>query len=123
MIKLVNLLKRNPGMSLEEFIDYYENVHRKIGEKYISKYALNYVRRFLRPIPKSIFPEEMVRNYDVITELWFPDQKALEGCFAELATPEAKAELEEATAKLFDLDNMHFFIAEEYESDLGNQPG
>ena len=33
MFKTVCLLKRKDGMSLEEFRDYYENHHRKIGEK------------------------------------------------------------------------------------------
>ena len=119
MIKLVNLLKRNPELSLEEFIDYYENVHRKIGEKYLSGFAGRYVRRFLRPVPESIYAGEMVRNYDVIMEIWFPDQKAFEDCFAVLLTVEAQAEIKEDEKKLFDLENMHFFVVEEYESDLG----
>lgn len=118
MIKMINLLKRNPELSLEEFIDYYENVHRKIGEKYLSKFAVKYIRRFLRPVPESIYPAEMVRNYDVVMEIWFPDQKALEDCFAVLMKEEVQAEIVADEEKLFDRNNMHFYITEEYESDL-----
>jgi hypothetical protein len=119
MIKWVNLLKRRPNLSLEEFIDHYENVHRKIGEKYLSKYAVRYMRRYLRPVPESIYSGEMVRNYDVIMEIWFPDQKAFEDCFAVLITKEVQAEIREDEKKLFDRKNMHMFVVEEHESDLG----
>ncbi len=118
MIKLINLLKRNPAMSLQEFIDYYENVHRFIGEKYFKGYADRYLRRYLRPVPASIYPAEMQRKYDVVMEVWFPDQKTWEACFKRMVIPEAQAEIQEDSAKMFDLKNMHFFVAEEYESQM-----
>jgi hypothetical protein len=34
MIKVVTLLFKKPGLSKDEFRDYYENHHRKLGEKY-----------------------------------------------------------------------------------------
>ena len=119
MIKMVNLLKRNPALTMEEFINYYESVHRKIGEKYLSKYAARYARRYLHPVPRSIYPAEMPRNYDVIMEIWFPDQGAFENCFAELLTAEAQAEISADEEILFDRNNIHFYVVEEYESDLG----
>jgi hypothetical protein len=118
MIKMINLLKRNPSLSMEEFIDHYENIHRKIGEKYLSKYAVKYIRRYLLPVPKSIFPLEMERKYDVVMEIWFPDQKAFEDCFKVLVTKEAQAEIVADEKKLFDRENMHFFMVDEHESDL-----
>ena len=32
MIKMINILKRHPDLSMAEFIEHYESVHRKIGE-------------------------------------------------------------------------------------------
>jgi len=119
MIKMISLLKRHPDLSLEEFIDHYETVHRKIGEKWLSKFAVRYVRRYLRPVPESVLPVDMVRNYDVVMEIWFPDQQAMEGCFAVLLTDEAQAEIQPDEDVLFDRENMHVFIAEEHESDMG----
>jgi hypothetical protein len=119
MIKMVNLLKRNPALSLEEFIDYYETVHRKIGEKYLSKYAARYLRRYLHAVPENVYPAEMPRNYDVIMEIWFPDQAAFERCFEVLSTPEAQSEIVADEEKLFDRNGMHFYVVEEFESALG----
>ena len=120
MIKMINLLKRHPDLSMEEFIEHYETVHRKIGEKWLSKFAVKYVRRYLREVPESVYPGKMLRNYDVVMEIWFPDRKAFEDCFAVLVTEEAQAEIRPDEDRLFDRENMHFFIAEEHESDLSS---
>ena len=93
-------------------------MHRKIGEKWLSRFAVKYVRRYLRDVPESVYPAKMVRNYDVVMEIWFADRKALEDCFAVLVTDEAQAEIRPDEDRLFDRANMHFFIAEEHESDL-----
>lgn len=119
MIKMVNLLKRKPGMSQEEFINYYESTHAKIGEKYLSRHALHYVRRYLKPLPESIMPPPAEQPFDVVMEIWFRDQAALEACFADLLTAEAQAEITEDENKLFDRNHMHFHLVEEHESKLG----
>ena len=119
MIKLVALLKRKPGMSMEEFINYYETKHSKIGEKYVSKHANRYLRKYLRPLPGAAVDAPMEQHYDVVTETWFPDRKALEAAFADLGTAEAQAEISEDEDKLFDRSRIHIYLAEEHESDLG----
>ena len=118
MIKMINLLKRHPDLSMEEFIEHYESVHRKIGEKWLAKFAVKYVRRYLRDVPESVYPARMVRNYDVVMEIWFPDRKAFEDCLAVLVTDEAQSEIRPDEDRLFDREHMHFFIADEHESDM-----
>ena len=51
MIKLIAPMKRRPGMSVDEFRDYYESKHRLLGEKYLAGYASKYLRRFIDPLP------------------------------------------------------------------------
>lgn len=119
MIKLVALLKRKSGMSMEDFIDYYENRHAKIGEKYVSKHAVRYIRRYLRPLPGAADTDPEEQYYDVVTETWFPDQRALEAAFRDLGAEEVRAEIARDEEKLFDLSRIHFYLVEEYESDLG----
>ena len=120
MIKMVTLLKRKPGMSMEDFINYYETKHSKIGEKYLSSHAVRYVRRYLRPLPDSIMPNTMEDQfYDVVMEIWYPDRSAMEAAFADLSTSEAQAEITDDEAKLFDRSRIHFYMVEEHESDLG----
>ena len=57
MFKMIGLLKRRPGMSSGEFRAYYESTHRRIGEKYLRKYACNYMRRYLTPFPNPLTGE------------------------------------------------------------------
>jgi hypothetical protein len=57
--------------------------------------------------------------YDVVMEIWYPDISALEGAFADLSTAEARAEIAEDEARLFDRSRIHFYMVEEHESDLG----
>ena len=120
MIKMVTLLKRKPGMSMEDFINHYETKHSKIGEKYLSSHAVRYERRYLRPLPDSIMPNTMEDQfYDVVMEIWFPDLSAMKAAFADLSTAEAQAEITEDEARLFDRSRIHSFMVEEHESDLG----
>ena len=50
MIKVVTTLRKKKNMSTEDFRDYYERKHRLIGEKYLSGYAIRYVRHYMNPI-------------------------------------------------------------------------
>ena len=92
MIKVVTLLTRKPGMSREAFIEHYETHHRKIGEKYLSGFATKYQRRYLQ---SAVFREQEgdALPFDVLMEIWYRDQEALNGALAVLSTEEAQAEI------------------------------
>ena len=79
MIKLVMPMKRRPGMSVEEFREYYETRHRLIGEKYLKGYVSKYMRRFTNP---NVDRDGQLRDpeYDVFLEIWYPDQETMEAC-------------------------------------------
>ena len=121
MIKLITLLTRKPGLSREEFIDYYEANHRVIGEKYLSGYAVKYQRRFLSHLEGAIL-EGGDPPFDVLMEIWFPDQATFDRAMAHLQTPEAQAEILADEEKLFDREKMRSFTVEEYESELPPLP-
>jgi len=63
MIKAISLLKRKPGISLEEFSKHYEEVHVPLAMRHFpfKRYARNYVA--------SPGAEEL--GFDCITEVWF----------------------------------------------------
>ena len=117
MIKVVTMLTRKPGMSREEFIEHYETHHRKIGEKYLSGFAVKYQRRYLQsagfrgqegaPVP-----------FDVLMEIWYPDQDTLDAALAVLSTDEAQAEIIADEEHLFDRDLIRSYMVEEYESEM-----
>ena len=65
-------------MSREAFIEHYETHHRKIGEKYLGGFATKYQRRYLQ---SAGFREQEgdALPFDVLMEIWYPDQDALNG--------------------------------------------
>ena len=115
MIKTITMLKRKPGMSLEDFIVYYETHHRLIGEKVLKSYAIRYSRRYLQPRPdRSGATAEP--DHDVLTEVWFPDQDAADA--AARAIAEHAAEIAADEEKLFDRSKLRGFSVLEFESDM-----
>lgn len=117
MIKVVTTLKKKAGLSTEEFRAYYENNHRLIGEKYLSGYAVKYVRRYLEPMPGAdgVCHEP---EYDVLLELWFPDQDTWQACAANLSTPEAAREIARDEEQLFDRSRKRSYVVKEVESNI-----
>ena len=117
MIKVVTLLTRKPGMSREAFIEHYETHHRIIGEKYLSGFATKYQRRYVR---SAGFREQDgdVPPFDVLMEIWYPDQEALDGALAVLSTEEAEAEIAADEERLFDRELIRSYTVEEYESEM-----
>ena len=117
MIKVVTLLTRKPGMSREAFIEHYETHHRKIGEKYLSGFAVKYQRRYLQSAGFR-GQEGATLPFDVLMEIWYPDQDTLNGALAVLSTDEAQAEIIADEERLFDRDLIRSYTVEEYESEM-----
>ena len=117
MIKVIMLMKRRPGMTVSEFRDYYENNHRVIGEKYLNGFAVKYIRRFINPlIDRSgnlTDPE-----YDVLMEVWYPDEETFKACGEKLSEPEIAKEIKEDEEKIFDTRFMRSYTVDEFESEL-----
>ena len=74
MFKTVCLLKRKPGMSLDDFKAYYETHHKRFGETYLPKTA-RFMRRYMNPVPNPMTGEVAELDYDVITETWFENRE------------------------------------------------
>lgn len=97
-LKLYALLKRKPGMSLDDFIAYYETYHARLGERFVTTMS-SYRRLFLRPVAVPLDRPGAEAAYDVVTELCFPDESALEAAAAAFSTPEILKTIAEDEAK------------------------
>ncbi len=76
MLKVMMLLKRNPGLSLAEFMERYERIHVPLAEKHATKIK-RYERHYLQPAGHVIFGDRVEEpEYDVITELWYENAEA-----------------------------------------------
>ena len=115
MFKTVCLLKRRDGMSMKDFMDYYESHHRKIGEKVLPK-GVYYVRRFLHGVPNPLTGELTELEFDCLTEMWFESKEAFEVAMEALSEPSVAAEIAEDEEKLFDRSKIRFCTIEEHKS-------
>jgi EthD domain len=116
-VTLITLLKRRAGMSKADFIAYYEDHHRLIGEKVLRGYATRYVRRFLHPADGS----DLEHDADVVLEIDFPDAATRDVCFAAMAEPAIMAMIVADEAELFDRSRIRTFEVEERASDMTQQ--
>src|ERR1700722_10125709 len=114
-VKMVFMLKRKPGMSRAEFIQYYEPHHRLLGEKYVPN-AVRYVRRYLEPVPGPW--SKPADEFDVLTELWFADQQEADKALRHLSEPAIHEEIEQDEVRLFDRPRSKVYIITETESTM-----
>ncbi|MGD0505492.1 MAG: EthD domain-containing protein [Steroidobacteraceae bacterium] len=115
MVKMVFMLKRKPGMSRADFIQYYESHHRLLGEKYVPN-AVRYVRRYLEPVPGPW--SKPADEFDVLTELWFANQQEADKAMKHLSEPAIHEEIAQDEARLFDRTRSRMYIVTETESAL-----
>ncbi len=76
--KLLIFLKRKPGTSMTAFRAYYEEKHVPLCLPYMAG-PLRYLRRYIEPVEGQAEPD-----FDVITELWFPDPAMRDGVIAAI---------------------------------------
>jgi hypothetical protein len=115
--KILLFMKRRPGMSFDDFQDYYENRHVPLCEKYLSG-VTRYLRRFLAPHtnPETGTDDELA--FDVITELWFEDESIFRGTVQYLTTNILPEEVVSDEKQLFDRGKTRMATVMECESDL-----
>jgi len=121
MFKAMVLLKRKPGMSMQDFIDHYETRHAPLGVKYQTRMK-RYIRHFLHPAPYPLDGVKLEPEYDVLTELWFDDRRSYDEGMALMTAEEANRVLSEDEQRFLDLSKSRLAFIEEHESRLpGNK--
>jgi hypothetical protein len=120
--KLLLFLKRKSDMSVQDFRDYYENVHSKLCEQYA--YGVRrYVRRYVQPLtdPQTGIAAEM--DFDVITELWFDDQAIFEKAVELMARGVTLPVIVADEERLFDRSKMRYARVVECDSEAASLGG
>ena len=117
MFKAAALLKRKKGMSMPEFIDYYEAVHAPLVVKRVPNFK-KYVRHFLTSFGNEEYGVDDL-PYDAITEMWFDDRADFERGMAYLTEPAAWAEIMADVDNLLQKDLIRFVTFDDRESELG----
>lgn len=115
--KILLFMKRKPGLSVEEFRDYYENHHVPLALEY-SAAVSRYTRRYLDPRPNPDTGESGELPYDVVTELWFEDEAMWQGTVKYLETSVMPEEIVLDELNLFDRPTMRMATVVECETDM-----
>ncbi len=101
MIKLIATLHRKPGMSREDFLRHWREVHVPLVARlpHLKGYVIN-------PMIETMDDEQ---PYDGVAELWYEDRESFE---ASLRSPEREAARRDL-ASFTDLERMTRAIVEE----------
>jgi uncharacterized protein (TIGR02118 family) len=112
MFKTIALLKRKPGLSRAEFIDYYENHHVPLIRE-LQPQIREYRRNFIELDGAYLFPGAEAPDFDVITEMWYDDRDAYDAAMAVWSDPAMVERRVRDESNFIDIDRIRFFIVEE----------
>ena len=105
MIKLVYCINRKKGMSVEEFHQYWKNIHGPIGA------SIPGVRRIVQSHSIQINGDKYSADFDGMVELWFDDEKAL----LEARQSSEWKRSSEDEKNFIDHGRVAYFVTEEHE--------
>jgi uncharacterized protein (TIGR02118 family) len=114
MVKAIALIKRKPGISRDEFIKHYEQVHAPLAVKHLhtfKKYIRNYV------IPSSSAEDT---EFDCITEVWYEDMEGYQTVLNFMSS-EAGRVIQEDAEQFIDTTKQISFLVDEKVSELDNE--
>lgn len=109
---LLIFIKRKPGTTLEQFRDYYEGRHVPLCMKYMAG-PTSYVRRFVSPADGQAEPE-----FDVVTELVFPNTAVRDGTLAAMAADAMPEDVVEDEEQFMDRTKTRFYAFDRHETAL-----
>lgn len=115
MIKMIFMLKRRAGLSRADFIAQYESGHAPLATPQLLS-ATRYVRRYLEPVAELFTGETVEPEHDVITELWFEDEKQHAIAMERLAQPDVVAAIVADEETLFDRSKHRVFMVDERDT-------
>lgn len=109
MIKTILFVQRKPGLSVQEFRDYYESRHAVLAGK-----TMAHCVRYTRNYPVESVGADL--GWDVITEFWFDLDGPWSEVHGEIVTAARAAVLEADELQFMDRPSMRVSVVEEYES-------
>jgi uncharacterized protein (TIGR02118 family) len=119
MIRITFCLKRLPGMTREEFQDYWRNTHAPLVRanaealgirKYVQSHTISEADRF----PGADVRGSSGKDYDGVAQLWWDDKAAFIAAGDTEAGRVAGATLLEDEKNFIDLENSPIFLSEDF---------
>jgi len=122
-VKIIALLKRKPGLSMEEFIDYYENRHVPLVLKLVP-FIMDYRRNFVKSGSAIEAMDGAAPDCDVITEAWFASYEDFEQFNIVGGRPETREAIIRDELNFLDRGSLRMFVVDERKSAIlpGDNP-
>src|SRR5579871_2990731 len=115
MYKLLAFLRRKEGTSREQFMEYYENVHSKMGWKYLPPWGTKYERRYITPIRHPMKTNQPPHpEFDCVVEEWFESEAAFHEFEKSVSDPALVKEIVDDEAAFIDRDKSFTFVVEDH---------
>lgn len=115
--RILLFMKRKPGLTMDEFRDYYENRHIPLCAPYMQGIA-GYRRNYIVPQPHAESGTNEELPYDVITEMFFDDEETYKNTVEYLANTVMPDEIVADEANFFHRPTMRMTTVVECESDM-----
>lgn len=123
MLKQICFFRKRPDMTMDQFMDYYENQHsqlaKKMGAAPAIPGAVRYVRRYLVPEKNPITGQIHDPGFDCIMEIWWNSRADFEHSQAIISSPERAAMTRADEEKLFAGHDNPVATCIEYDSPMG----
>jgi EthD domain len=123
MFKQICFFKKRPDMTMEQFLDYYENQHSQLskrsGRAPSIPNAKRYVRRYLKPEKNPVTGKVIDPGYDCIMEIWWNSREDFENSQKVIANPDRLPAIKEDEARLFASHDNPVCSVTEYDSPMG----
>jgi hypothetical protein len=113
MIKAIALLKMKVGLTRAQFIDYYETRHVPLILS-IAPQICGYRRNFIEADGAILGVAAAARDFECLTELWFPDAVAFGAAMAAFADPANAERIAADEENVFERAFTRFFTVEEH---------
>jgi hypothetical protein len=115
MFRLFVVTKRNPDLTMEQFIEHYETVHAPMNRRLYPQMK-RYVRNYLTPVDADM-PSDEEAPFDCITEACFDREEDFRSVLRDMETnTENTAEHLADEEKLFDRSRVWWFTCKTCES-------
>jgi uncharacterized protein (TIGR02118 family) len=111
-VKVMALIKRNPRLSMQEFVEYYENKHAPLVAQ-LSPLIAEYRRNYVWPGVGAKLLEDREAACDAITEAWFASEEDFRDYRQEAARPEHRQLIIEDEKNFMDRDATQMFVVKE----------
>jgi hypothetical protein len=123
MFKQIVFFRKRPDMTMDEFLDYYENTHsqlsKRAGRAPSIPNAVRYVRRYLTPEKNPVTGEIHDCGYDCLMEIWWNSREDFENSQRIIASPDRIDFVKEDETNLFASHANPVVSVVEYDSPMG----